>query len=159
MLPVSSVGTTYIKLSPAQNAYLNQLTSSGRSRELPVTIAIGMVISSLIPNAQDCEPLNTFGSQAALPALDFLNAINTITPVDFRQAMELARNFYVQRHEAYSCPFHAFTPSAKEGICSLFGLTKHIPANVLEVMNCDSITITRHFMEMRDIACALAKTE
>lgn len=159
MLPTTSAGTTYFKLPASSTSYLNQLTASGRSRDLTVTIAVAMVASTMVPNAETDDPLQTFGSQAAVPALDFINMVNSIAPIDFRQAMELMRNFYVQRQEAFRCPFFASTPTNKEGLAAVFGLSKHIPTNVLEVLNNESRSVMVHYCEFAEVARVVLKKD
>lgn len=159
MLPQTSAGTSYVRLPGSTTNYLNQLTMSGRSRDLTVTIAVAMVASTMVPCAEGDDPLQTFGSQAAAPALDFINMVNSIAPIDFRQAMELMRCFYVQRYEAYKCPFEATTPTDKEGIASVFGLSKHLPTNVLEILNCQARTVMSHYCELKEVARVVLNKE
>lgn len=155
--PVSAQGLLY-KLDPSITNYIQNLTATGRSRSLDVTIAVAMVASTLlsIPSSPVEDPEAYYQSQAGSLSINFVNAVNGIVPVDFRYILDLTRKFFAQRYEAATMPFQAMTNIGKYGIDNIFGLTKHIPENVLAHMcECDK-DIIRHFHMFNQIKCALS---
>lgn len=145
-LPFSSPGLLF-KLDPDTVSYINQLIASGRSRDLEVTIAVAMVASTLldVPSRPVEDPASYYKSQAGVSAINFVNAVNGVMIIDFRVALDLCSKFFAQRYENAAMPFQSFSVEATEGVACLFGLTKHIPAYVLECMQKNSKAIVRHF--------------
>lgn len=157
-LPLSSPGLMY-KLDPSTVSYINQLIASGRSRDLEVTIAVAMVASTLltVPAQPVEDPAAYFKSQAGVSAINLVNSINGVMIIDYRLAMDLCGKLFAQRYENAAMPFQSFSIEATEGVQCLFGLTKHIPAYVLECMQKNSRNIVRHFRAIEAIKCAASQ--
>ena len=151
----SSAGLMF-KLSQETTAYVNQMVASGRSRDLEVTIALAMVASTLltVPSGPVPDPEAYYRTQAGVLSINMVNAVNGMMSVDYRLALELCHKLYAQRYEMATMPFQSFSVECSEGTSCLFGLTKHLPAFVLECMNANSKTIVRHYRALEAIKCA-----
>lgn len=149
-----------VRLDRASKSYIETLMMTGKSRDLDVTIALAMVMSSLVDLPSKGDDVEEFWkSQAAAPASDFVNAINNLMPVDYRQALELARKLFVQRYEAATMPFKGFSVSRREGVAAVYGMTKHIPDNVLCAFNECSRNICQHYDALSSVCEALCDKE
>jgi len=159
MQTASPVNGLMFKLNQETVAYINQLVASGRSRDLEVTIALAMVASTLlaVPSSPVPDPEAYYRSQAGVASIDLVSSVNSMMSVDYRLALELCHKLFAQRYEMAAMPFQSFSIECNEGVECLFGLTKHLPAFVLECMCKNSKTIVRHYRALEAVKCAFTK--
>lgn len=147
------------RLSPVSRQYLTHLAATGANRNPAVTVALGMVASAFAPTPADRidSPESYFRTQAGVPAMEFINAINEICPVDYNNALEAARNLFIWRYETASNPFGNIAGYSHgcDGIVPLLGLSKHLPPDLIQVMQTQAPEVARHFEQLQTIACAL----
>lgn len=149
-----------VRLDRTSQSYINTLVTTGSSRDLDVTIALAMLMSAMVDIPTNDDDIEEYWrSQASAPATDFVNAVNNLMPVDYRQALELARKLFVQRYEAATMPFKGFSVTRREGVAAVFGLTKHIPENILCRLNECSRSICQHYDALSAICESLCTKE
>lgn len=147
------------RLSPVSREYLTHIAISGGNRQAALTIALGMVASTLAPVPSDRvdSPEAYFRTQAGVAVMDFINAINEQCAVDHHGAMEIARNFFIWRYETATCPFGniAGATNGCDGVVPLLGLAKHFPPDQIKVMQTQARDVARHYEQLLAIACVL----
>lgn len=145
------------RLKGDQSSYITAIASSGKGRDITVTIAMAMVASTLIKLPTDITPdINSFmNANGYEEALDFIDVVNKLVPIDTAIIMSLTEKLYKARYEAAYMPFQAFSIDQKQGIACIFGLSKHIPENILDKMQNNAFEITTYYDRLCEVLCAL----
>lgn len=141
------------RLKPDQSGYITAISGAGKGRDLCVTIAISMVASTLICLPTDVTPdINVFmNANGYETAMDFVDAVNSLVPVDTPNIMSLTEKLYKSRYEAALMPFQAFSIDQSKGLACIFGLNKHIPEHILDCMRDNACEITRYYDRMQEV--------
>lgn len=147
------------RLSDKASAYVTQHAAAGKSRELPVTIALAMAACQLVslPGGDVDSPEEYFLSNAGVIAAEAIESVNEIMPVNFKQALELTKNLYLVRYELAQKPFKAFGYTYEEGLASLFGLNNHLPEDVLHCMRTFARDIIYNFNQLNIVIESIRK--
>lgn len=156
-MPIFNGSGVLFRLKGEQSGYITAIASSGKGRDIAVTIAMAMVASTLIKLPTDTLPdINEFmNANGHEDALDFVDAVNRLVPLDTPNILSLTEKLYKARYEAALMPFQAFSVDQKYGISSIFGLSKHIPENILKCMQDNAYEITRYYDRLCEVLCAL----
>lgn len=141
------------RLPAGNSSFITQLAASGKSRDLPTAIALGIAATQTadLPAGRVDSPEEFFLQQSGVNAADAVNVINELCPVDYRTALAVAKDLYLVRYELAYKPFDAFGYNLERGITAVFGLNNHIPSDILECIRCNAKEITakvHHFKEI-----------
>lgn len=144
MSNVVSASQARIRLSTEESSFISQLAMSGRSRDLPTAIALAIAACRdiALPGGDVHSPEEYFLQQVGVTASDAISVINELVPVDYRTAIEQAKNLYLIRYEMAQKPFANFGVSRQCGLSSIFGLTAHLPNDVIECIKNNGREIT-----------------
>lgn len=150
---------SHLRLNESSSAYLTQLSAAGRTRDLPVTIALAMAACSLVslPGGNLESPEDYFLTNGGTIAAEAIEAVNEIIPVDFRTALTLAKDLFLIRYEAAQRPFQAFGYDFDNGLATVFGLNAHLPQNVVDIIAKDAREVIKHFNRLTSIIASIRK--
>lgn len=147
------------KLSKGSSAFITQLVTSSRASELPTTIALAIAVSktAMLP-AGAVESIETyFMDQAGRQAAEAIGVVNELVPVNYRLAIDIAKQLYHIRYETSAMPFRAMGYDMADGIAALFGLSKHLSKDVLACMQSNAGEISMKAGRFEDILNELRK--
>lgn len=147
------------RLKPSSSAFLTQMAASGRGRDLTTSIALAMVASELakFPAGEIESPETYFTENAGTCSAEVVNTINELVPVDYRCALELAKNLFLIRYEMAYRPFQALGYDRSLGIRSIFGLSAHLSNDVLECIRANGQEITDKYARFKELVQDLKK--
>lgn len=154
-----SLTQSAFRLKPEQSAFITQLVASGRGRETVFAIALALALSRIcnLPGGEVESPEAYFDNQVSTDAVDALQLINEIVPVDYRTALALTRALYLTRYELANRPFNAFGVDRSNGVAAIFGLNEHIAPDILTLMQVNAQSITENAERFHQVIKALRK--
>lgn len=146
------------RLCASNAAYISQMSVSGRSRDLPTAIGLAIACNRLItlPGQVD-SPESYYAQQGGMDTADAISLLNEIMPVDYKTALKVSLDLFLVRYELSVKPFEAFGIGREHGLASIFGLTAHLPPNVLDCMRDHAREITDRADRFTSIIAELRK--
>lgn len=147
------------RMSQASSAFITQLSSGSRGRELVTSIALAMAVCemSALPAGEVQDPQTHFLTQAGVCGAEAVGIINELVPVDYAIALDIAKGLYLARYELAVKPFAAFGYKLSDGVPSLLGLKNHLPDNVIACMQSNGSEIADKFRRFKEVIGELKK--
>lgn len=147
------------RLNEKTSAWVTQMTAAGKSKELPVTIALAMNVCAMasLPGGEVDSPEEYFLTNSSVLGADALEIINEIMPVDYKLTMTLAKALYLVRYELAVRPFQALGYDFDKGLATMFGLNAHIPTDVLECIRHHAREIIKNKEHFNSLIASIRK--
>ena len=147
------------RLSKSNSAFVTQLAMVGKTRDLVTAVALAIAVNRFadLPGGSIDSPEEYFQQQAGLNAADAINIINEMVPVDYKTALETAKDLYLIRYELAQRPFSAFGYDLSKGIAAIFGLNNHLPPNILDCIRHHGAELTNRANRFHEIITELKK--
>ena len=146
------------RLKPRQQDFLTNLAMRNQNRSLVASIALGRVLSAMVP--VPTSPVVSvdlfFSQQISGLCYSVLDSINSIVPVDFRLINDLARSFFRHAYDTvHGGVAYAEGRQPSTGIVSFFGIDKHFSQNIIEEIQARHGTIESMVHEFEMVVEAL----
>ena len=132
------------KLSPTSASFLAQLSLSGKSRSMQVSIALGRVLadSLSIPSTPVDSIVTLYNTQYRLNVEETISSINEICILDTKQVLDHTLKFYTYRYNVCNPEKIILAFNKETAIADFFKISKVIDNESLKVISEDPIGMT-----------------